>query len=104
MTLKVSGREYTLGVGLRERLLDVPRDRLRLTGTGRAGLLLAPAPGHAFQPGALTVARDHTGRAVTAYPAGAWAAVRLRLSRRGSVQIPLTAPPAGRRAGCVGRT
>jgi len=76
MTLKVSGREYTLGGGLRERLLDVPRHRLGLTGTGRAGLLLAPEPGHVFQPEALTVAADHTGRAVTTYPAGAGCVVR----------------------------
>jgi len=73
MTLKLSGREYTLGVGPRESLPDVSRDRLGLTGTGRAGLLLAPEPGHVFQPEALTVAGDHTGRAVTAYPAGAGA-------------------------------
>jgi len=44
MTLKVSGREYTLGVGLRESLLDVSRDRLGLTGTGRAASWSRPSP------------------------------------------------------------
>jgi hypothetical protein len=44
MTLKVSGREYTLGGGLRERLLDVPRDRLGLTRTGRAASWSHPSP------------------------------------------------------------
>jgi hypothetical protein len=33
--------------------------------------LVAPGPGHVFEPEALTVAAVHTGRAVTAYPAGA---------------------------------
>ena len=42
MTLKVSGRAYTLGAGLRESLPDVSCDRLGLTGTGRAGLLAGP--------------------------------------------------------------
>jgi hypothetical protein len=73
MTLKVSGRAYTPGGGLRERLLDVPRDRLGLTGTGRAGLLAGPEPGHLLQPEGLTAAGDHTGRAVTAHPAAAGA-------------------------------
>jgi hypothetical protein len=44
MTLKVSGREYTLGVGLRESLLNVPRDRLGLTGTGHAASWSRPGP------------------------------------------------------------
>jgi hypothetical protein len=42
MTLKVSGRAYTLGAGLRESLPDVSCDRLGLTGTGRASLLAGP--------------------------------------------------------------
>jgi hypothetical protein len=56
VTLRGSGRAYTPGGGLRERLLDVSRDRLGLAGVGRAGLLLGPEPGHLFQPEALTVA------------------------------------------------
>jgi hypothetical protein len=42
MTLRVSGRAYTLGAGLRESLPDVWCDRLGRTGTGRAGLLAGP--------------------------------------------------------------
>jgi len=44
MTLKVSGCEYTLGVGLRASRLDVSRDRLGLTGTGRAASWSRPSP------------------------------------------------------------
>jgi hypothetical protein len=44
MTLKVSGRAYTLGAGLRESLPDVSCDRLGLTGTGRAASWSRPSP------------------------------------------------------------